>query len=167
MSDCAAALFLFTGSTKKERKLNCISDNSDIDKQPDFSVAQSKVGYRNPPKSTRFAKGKSGNPSGRPKRSVGTSIKEIFDGDQMGKNGKVVSKREAFVIALVNEALRGNQNAFSKFMTLMNCSGLVRVTRIANPTVIEVPERLGTREDFEREFGRNNGAPSANKRSSQ
>jgi hypothetical protein len=82
-----------------------------------------------------------------------------LDGDQRGKNGEVISRREAYVIALVNEALRGNQKAFSKFMKLMHRSGLMRRETSINPTVIQVPERPGTREDFERRFGRPSGEP--------
>jgi len=123
--------------------------DQDIHRHSDSSVGESKVGYGNPPKATRFAKGQSGNPLGRPKRPIGTSIKEIFDGDQMGKNGKVVSKREAFVIAVVNEALRGNQKAFTKFMTLMNRSGLLRQEKSTRPTVIELPMRHVTKQEYE------------------
>ena len=34
------------------------------------------------------------------KAPIGISIKEILDGDQRGKNGEVISGREAYVIAL-------------------------------------------------------------------
>jgi hypothetical protein len=111
------------------------------------------VGYKKPPRHSQFAKGLSGNPAGRPKTPIGISIKEILDGDQRGKNGEVISKREAYVIALVNEALRGNQKAFSKFMTLMHRSGLMRHETSRNPSVILVPERSGTSEDFMKNFG--------------
>ena len=112
------------------------------------------VGYKKPPKHSRFPKGKSGNPAGRPKALVGISIKEILDGDQRGKNGEVISRREAYVIALINEALRGNQKAFSKFMTLMHRSGLMRRETSSNPTVVHVPTKSGTMEEFMENFGR-------------
>ena len=122
--------------------------------QPHRSTDMPDVGYKKPPKHSQFLKGKSGNPRGRPKAPVGISIKEILDGDQRGKNGEVISRREAYVIALVNEALRGNQKAFSKFMKLMHRSGLMRREKSTHPTVIHVPMRSGTMEDFMRDFGR-------------
>jgi Family of unknown function (DUF5681) len=118
------------------------------------------VGYKKPPQHSQFLKGKSGNPRGRPKVQVGISIRELLDGDQRGKNGEVISRREAYVIALVNEALRGNQKAFSKFMKLMHRSGLMRREKSTHPTVIHVPMRSGTMEDFMRDFGRPSGGPS-------
>jgi len=117
------------------------------------------VGYRKPPRHTQFRKGTSGCPSGRPKRPPGVSIKEILDGDQRGKNGEVISRREAVVIAIVNEALRGNQKAFSKFMKLMHRSGLMRREKSTNPMVVKVPTRSGTMEEFMRNFGRKKGEP--------
>jgi hypothetical protein len=112
------------------------------------------IGYKKPPKHSRFTKGRSGNPAGRPKAPIGISIKEILDGDQRGKNGEVISRRKAYVIALVNEALRGNQKAFSRFLTLMNRSGLMRRDTSSNPMVIQVPQIPGTTEDFMKNFGR-------------
>ncbi len=117
------------------------------------------VGYRKPPRHTQFRKGTSGCPSGRPKRPPGISIKEILDGDQRGKNGEVISRREAVVIALVNDALRGNQKAFSKFMKLMHRSRLIRHEQTQSPTVIHVPEVEMTMEEFKRNFGRPFGEP--------
>jgi hypothetical protein len=98
--------------------------------QPQPSEDPPNVGYKKPPKHSRFLKGKSGNLNGRPKAPIGISIKGILDGDQRGKNGEVISRREAYVIALVNDALRGNQKAFSKFMKLMDRSGLIRRQRV-------------------------------------
>jgi Family of unknown function (DUF5681) len=122
--------------------------------QPECETEQREFGYAKPPKHAQFKKGISGNPSGRPKTPIGISIKEILDGDQRGKNGEVISKREAYVIALVNEALRGNQKAFSKFMTLMNRSGLMRRETSMRPTVVHVPTRSVTMEEFMKDFGR-------------
>lgn len=119
---------------------------------PDYEI-----GYGKPPRHAQFRKGATGCPTGRPKRLPGICIKEILDGDQRGKNGEVISRREAYVIALVNEALRGNQKAFSKFMKLMHRSGLMRRETSTNPTVVHVPSRTMTHEEFEdwkRNFGR-------------
>jgi hypothetical protein len=108
------------------------------------------IGYANPPRHSQFRKGVSGHPAGRPKRPEGISIKEILDGNQRGKNGEVISRREAYVIALVNEAMRGNQKAFTKFMNLMERSGLIRREESKNPMVIHVPSRIMTDEEYER-----------------
>ena len=108
----------------------------------------------------QFRKGTTGCPTGRPKRPSGISIKEILDGDQRGKNGEVISRREAYVIALVNDALRGNQKSFTKFMKLMNRSGLMRRETSTTPSVVHVPSRTMTHEEFEdwkRNFGRPTG----------
>lgn len=122
--------------------------------EPLRSTDQHDAGYRRPPKHSQFPKGKSGNPNGRPKAPIGISIKEILDGDQRGKNGEVVSRRTAIVIALVNEAFRGNQKAFSRFMRLMELSGLMRREQTTCLGPIQVPEVEMNREEFERSFGR-------------
>jgi Family of unknown function (DUF5681) len=118
-----------------------------------------KIGYGKPPRHAQFAKGNSGFPPGRPKRPPGISIKEILDGDQRGKNGEVISRREAIVIAVVNEALRGDQKAFSKFMKLMHRSGLMRRETSTNPSVVFVPSRTPTPEELEDWKNNNFGLP--------
>jgi hypothetical protein len=136
------------------------SDNPNIHpSQPRSNSNDYKIGYGKPPRHAQFPKGTTGCPTGRPKRPVGISIKEILDGDQRGKNGEVISRREAFVIALVNDALRGNQKAFSKFMKLMHRSGLMRREKSTNPTVVHVPMRSVTKEEFMRDFGRPSSEP--------
>jgi Family of unknown function (DUF5681) len=126
---------------------------------PQSSNNQHNVGYKKPPKHSQFTKGTSGNPKGRPKRPVGTSIKEILDGDQLGKNGEVVSKRKAIVIALVNDAFKGNQKAFGKFMKLMKDAGLLRKEQSTTPSVVQVPQVKMSTEEFLRNFGRRKGEP--------
>jgi hypothetical protein len=123
--------------------------HTDHTSQPPPSSSQYDIGYGKPPKHSQFPKGKSGHPSGRPKAPTGISIKEILDGDQHGKNGEIISRREAYVIALVNDALRGNQKAFSKFMKLMHRAGLMRREDVNRPFVIRVPMRNMTKEEYE------------------
>jgi hypothetical protein len=134
------------------------SDDSNIQSQPRSDPTDYKIGYGKPPRHAQFRKGTTGCPTGRPKRPVGISIKEILDGDQRGKNGEVISRREAYVIAIVNEALRGDQKAFSKFMKLMHRSGLIRREESNTPSVVHVPARTMTHEEFE-EWKRNFGRP--------
>jgi hypothetical protein len=126
---------------------------------PQEAAESNQVGYKKPPKHSQFLKGKSGNPRGRPKAPVGISIKDILDGDQRGKNGEVISRREAYVIALVNEALRGNQKAFSKFMKLLHRSGLMRREKSRHPFVVHVPMRTVIMEDFMGDFGGPSSGP--------
>lgn len=140
------------------------------DSQPDplakndcsSSSAGSAVGYKKPPKHTQFKKGQSGNPKGRPKRPVGTSIKSFLDGSETGKNGEVVSRREAMVTALVNSALEGNPKAFSLFMKFLNTSGLLRKEQETRPMHVFYKARRLTPDEYE-EFklnvGRKPGEP--------
>ena len=88
---------------------------------PDYQV-----GYKKPPLKTQFAKGQSGNPRGRPKRSDSVSIKELLNGEQRGKNGEVISRREALVVKLLKDALNGKQKAFARFLKFMIETGLLQ-----------------------------------------
>jgi hypothetical protein len=135
------------------------SDTPDIHpSEAQSDPPDNKIGYGKPPRHAQFRKGASGCPTGRPKRLPGISIKEILDGDQRGKNGEVISMRDAYVIAIVNEALRGNQKAFSMFMKLMHRSGLMRREKSTTPSVVQVPSRTMTHEEFE-DWNRNFGRP--------
>jgi hypothetical protein len=72
-----------------------------------------KVGYKKPPKSTRFKPGLSGNPKGRPKKNKNfeQEVKDIFGTKiQVTRNGKKawVTKRYALLEQLVNGAIGKN-----------------------------------------------------------
>ncbi len=137
-----------------------LSDNPNIHHSESRSDPSNyKVGYGKPPRHAQFRKGTTGCRTGRPKRPPGISIKEILDGDQRGKNGEVISRREAVVIAIVNEALRGNQKAFSKFMKLMHSSRLMRREQSTSPTVMHIPTKSMTPEEYEVWKLRNFGPP--------
>lgn len=82
------------------------------------------VGYKKPPRKNQFAKGQSGNPHGRPKRSETVNLGELFSGEQRGKNGEVISKREALVVKLINDAMSGKPRAFAGFVRFMIITNL-------------------------------------------
>src|SRR6266404_8302753 len=152
--------FLASSNSQGSCKLADSDDFNNHPSEPQSDPPDYKIGYGKPPRHAQFRKGTTGCPTGRPKRPPGISIKEILDGDQRGKNGEVISRREAYVIAIVNEALRGNQKAFSKFMKLMHRSGLIRREESTTPTVVHVPTKTMTHEEYEdwklRNFGRPN-----------
>lgn len=81
-----------------------------------------RVGYRRPPKQTRFQPGQSGNPKGRPKhaRNLKTEFLEelgevirVREGDREMK----ISKQRAFVKALVAAAIKGDMRAASALVS--------------------------------------------------
>ena len=88
------------------------------------------VGYRKPPKATRFVKGQSGNRKGRPKGSkdLDTIVNKI--GRQRvrvnGNGGShLISKLEATVTQLINKAASGDLRAIREVLSLHHklCAG--------------------------------------------
>ena len=83
------------------------------------------VGYKKPPKQTRWKKGQSGNKSGRPKKKLGISdIERAFDealGDLLAvnDNGTVrrIKKLKALAIQTVNKAVKGHHQSANLLMT--------------------------------------------------
>lgn len=105
------------------------------------------VGYKKPPRTTRFPKGRSGNPKGRPKDSK--NLVTLFDQELdkpvvIQENGKKIhlSKREALVKRVVNSALNGDAKATS---ALINMD---QARQESEPEVMELNET--DREMYER-----------------
>jgi uncharacterized protein DUF5681 len=91
---------------------NCAASNN----------ADNEVGYKRPPVATRFKKGRSGNPKGRPKRG-GQSISEIFDRIlaepvriREGKRTRSVTTAEAFAKVATTVSLKGDLGTFDALM---------------------------------------------------
>src|SRR5689334_3235265 len=73
------------------------------------------VGYGKPPLHTRFQKGKSGNPKGRPrgKKNMSTLLSTALNASIVVANGrrKKITKREAIVTQLVNKSAAADLKA--------------------------------------------------------
>jgi hypothetical protein len=82
------------------------------------------VGYRQPPKDSRFKKGHSGNPSGRPKKvssfkaDLAAELQEKLVLTENGKQRRV-SKQRAFVKTLVAAAIRKDISAVNALLACM------------------------------------------------
>jgi len=83
-----------------------------------------RVGYRNPPEYTRFRKGKSGNPKGRPKGTLNLAtvlartLREKVVINEHGQR-RVVTKLEAAVKQLVNKSAAGDLAALRQLSALV------------------------------------------------
>src|SRR5258706_3502936 len=84
-----------------------------------------KSGSRNPPKHSRFKKGVSGNPKGRPKRRKGQLVSHIISQVQNtltayreGGRTKLASRLELILKKLVNAALGGDPKSADDLFTL-------------------------------------------------
>ena len=81
------------------------------------------VGYKKPPENSRFKKGQSGNPAGRPKGSLGLMTilrRTLHEPVVINENGqrKRISKLEAASKQLVNQAAGGDLRAVAMLLAL-------------------------------------------------
>jgi len=94
------------------------ANNSDTSGEP-----RKRVGYGAPPENTRFRKGVSGNPKGRPKGSLNVAtafLKALHEKVVVSENGhrKTVTKLEAALKQLVNKAASGELPALRQLLEL-------------------------------------------------
>jgi hypothetical protein len=105
------------------------------DNEPDYDV-----GYRKPPRHTRFAKGRSGNPRGRPpgannlKTLLSEALNETVIVSENGGRRKV-TKRQAIITQLVN------RSAIADFRAIKILLDIVRdIERQTEPTTPETSD---------------------------
>ena len=87
------------------------------------------VGYGKPPEHTRFKRGKSGNPKGRPKnsRNFKTILKEVLNEPVEIRQGHRTSKVcafEALIRATTNRAMKGDGKDLGSLVTFLRSYGL-------------------------------------------
>lgn len=103
---------------------------TDAEEEADASHApEYRVGYRRPPVASRFKKGRSGNPRGRPKRT--RLAKSLLDQAlsapvtiSEGGATRVVEQRVALFKSLVARAIKGDARAAALIVRLMDQPGL-------------------------------------------
>jgi hypothetical protein len=93
------------------------------DKADEIRYPDKSVGYRNPPVGTRFQKGVSGNPKGRPKGSLNMAtafMKTLRERVVINEHGRrrTVTKMEAALKQLVNKAASGDLRALAQLVDL-------------------------------------------------
>lgn len=83
------------------------------------------IGYRKPPAETRFTKGQSGNPKGRPKGTKNLAtllIKVAQERVRVTISGRVrtMTKLEAILLQLANKAMSGDDRAAKEILHLLS-----------------------------------------------
>ncbi|MBC7698087.1 MAG: hypothetical protein H7Z70_06960, partial [Bacteroidia bacterium] len=90
-----------------------------------MSKSDYEIGYGKPPKESRFAKGRSGNPKGRPRgrKNIFTVLRDALNEKVIiTVNGvrKKITKQEAAVMQQVNKAAGGDNSSFKLLAPLFS-----------------------------------------------
>ena len=115
-----------------------------------------KVGYANPPKSTRWQKGQSGNPKDRPKSKSEMMVDAARiltqPVDARTPDGKTVKwdSNEAAYLALCRKGLKGHKSSLLHAIRIMlevgpAVQGKENENRMKEQRVIELLERMGVK----------------------
>lgn len=123
---------------------------SDIAKTDDRPKPEYQVGYKKPPKSGQFKKGKSGNPAGRKKEvrehDMGTILDRILSEEITDqRTGERLTTREAIMLSLRDRALKGDSAAAKKLAKLAKLTGNLEKAAPASFVqlqVVSVKERI-------------------------
>ena len=99
------------------------SETSATEKQNDSSESVERVGFGRPPQASRFKKGVSGNPRGRPKGSLNVAtafMKALREKVVINEHGqrKTITKLEAALKQLANKAASGDLRALTQLIAL-------------------------------------------------
>jgi len=122
--------------------------NENDDKPNEVPEPAKSVGYGTPPEATRFKKGSSGNPKGRPRGSlnVGTLfIKTLREKVVINENGqrKTVTKLEAALKQMVNKAASGDIRALRELLELARAAeARQNAPGVQNPVIDELDQEV-------------------------
>lgn len=119
-----------------------MSGADESDGESSIESVSAKVGHKRPPKGSRFAKGKSGNPKGRPRGRYRTAPYEAVLGQMVMIRDGAVEKRmsaaEAFMLHLAKRGLEGDGPAGRALMTTIEeVSGQKAVTDTMPTTIVD------------------------------
>lgn len=106
-----------------------------------------KVGYKHPPKETRFQPGQSGNPRGRSKgvKNLATDLEEEFSESVIvNEGGKqlVITKQRAMLKALLSKALKGDARAANALINLKLGLEQTDATRVGGAALSEEDKNI-------------------------
>ena len=111
---------------KPDRRVRIVRNRSTVERRQLHDDME--VGYKKPPKSTRFKPGQSGNPRGRPKgepnlsTAIEKELRSVIVVQEGGSRPKRITKTSAIAKRFVNKAVSGDPKAISK---LIDRDGLV------------------------------------------
>jgi hypothetical protein len=111
------------------------------------SAGEYEVGYGKPPSATRFQKGQSGNPKGRPKgvKNLSTILEEELEQKvAVTENGrrKKITKRRATVKQLVNKAASGDHRSVQILINSLNDAEKRAASAPDNPQLGEIDQEI-------------------------
>jgi hypothetical protein len=118
------------------------------DKTGELPAAATRVGFRRPPEATRFKKGVSGNPRGRPKGSLNVAtafMKALREKVVINERGqrKTITKLKAALKQLANKGASGDLRALTQLIALaQDAEAKQRIPGAQEPVTSEVDQEV-------------------------